>query len=260
MKHNQSAAKVGHRRFIYPSYIKEFILVSLLALGSAGVLAGCKDTSTTSTTENSPTATASPSATSSTTVENSPATSTSSSTTTTTTVENSPATSTDSSPPTITTPQASPTASTFPSQSKATNAAQMAKAEETLKTFYTQQLGVPIDSVKCPSQVSFKPGSTFECQGTAQGVKFGISVNMKNEQGGFTTNSKGLLSLSKLEDLLKQTIKEKAGLDVTADCGGKIRVAKPGESFTCDIKNDKGQARKATITVKDEKGNISIKI
>lgn len=136
----------------------------------------------------------------------------------------------------------------------------MAQAEETLREFYTKQIGVPIESVKCPNNVSFKTGSTFECQATAQGVKFGIEVKIKNDQGGFTTSSKGLLSLAKLETLLQQTIKEKAKVDVTADCGGKIRVAKPGESFTCDIKNDKGQVRKATITVKDEKGNISIKI
>lgn len=84
---------------------------------------------------------------------------------------------------------------------------------------------------------------------------------MQNNEGRFNTNIKGqLLNLSKIEELLQKTIKERANDDVTADCGGKIRSVKTGDSFTCQIKNQKGQTRKVQITVKDDKGQINVKL
>jgi C-terminal processing protease CtpA/Prc len=120
---------------------------------------------------------------------------------------------------------------------------------------------VPIESVTCPGNADFKAGSTFECEAKAQGVNFGIQVKMENDQGKFNTNIKGLLlNLSKIEDKLQATLKEKAGTDVTADCGGKLRAAKTGDTFTCQLKNKEGQTRNVQITVKNEKGELDVKL
>jgi DNA gyrase/topoisomerase IV subunit B len=134
------------------------------------------------------------------------------------------------------------------------------QAEQALKTLYTQQIGTPVESVNCPDNIKFQTGNAFECQATAQGVKFTIQVNMENDQGRFDSQTKGILILSRIEELLEKTVKEKAKIDVNADCGGRVRAAKAGETFTCEIKDNKGQSRKAQITVKDEIGNISVKI
>jgi hypothetical protein len=83
---------------------------------------------------------------------------------------------------------------------------------------------------------------------------------MENNQGKFNSQTRGLLILSKLEDLIQKTVKERAKVDLTADCGGKVRPAKPGDTFTCDVKTAKGETGKAQITVKDEQGNINLKI
>ncbi len=120
---------------------------------------------------------------------------------------------------------------------------------------------MPIESVTCPENANFKAGSTFECEAKAQGVNFGIQVNMENDQGKFNTNIKGqLLNLSKIEEKLQATVKEKAGKDVTADCGGKVRAAKTGDTFTCQLKNKEGQTRNVQITVKNEKGELNMKL
>jgi hypothetical protein len=120
---------------------------------------------------------------------------------------------------------------------------------------------VPIESVTCPENANFKAGSTFECEAKAQGVNFGIQVNMENEQGKFNTKVKGLLlNLSKIEEKLQATLKEKAGTDVTADCGGKLRAAKTGDTFTCQLKSKEGQTRNVQITVKNEKGELNVKL
>jgi hypothetical protein len=83
---------------------------------------------------------------------------------------------------------------------------------------------------------------------------------MGNDQGNFDSNTKGLLILSKIEDLIKRTVKERANVDVTADCGGKLRPAIPGDSFTCQVKDTQGETRNAQVTVKDEQGNINVKL
>lgn len=209
----------------------------LLALGSTAVLAGCNKTPTDST---------------------SPGTSTS------------PATSGTSTPPTASNPTttsnspaaSNPTTASTPSAaSNSTTGANITKAEAALKNIYTQQIGVPIESVTCPENANFKAGSTFECEAKAQGVNFGIQVKMENDQGKFNTNIKGLLlNLSKIEEKLQATLKEKAGTDVTADCGGKLRAAKTGDTFTCQLKNKEGQTRNVQITVKNEKGELNVKL
>ena len=210
----------------------------LLALGSTAVLAGCNKTPTDS---------------------NSPATSTS------------PATPTDSNSPAASNPTttssnssvtSNPTTASTPSAaSNPTTGSNITKAEAALKNIYTQQIGVPIESVTCPENANFKAGSTFECEAKAQGVNFGIQVNMENEQGKFNTKVKGLLlNLSKIEEKLQATLKEKAGTDVTADCGGKLRAAKTGDTFTCQLKNKEGQTRNVQITVKNEKGELNVKL
>lgn len=155
----------------------------------------------------------------------------------------------------------SPTATMSPSAENTTQAAKVAKAEAALKSLYTEQVGLAIESITCPEDANFKAGSIFECQAIAQGVKFGIEIQVENDEGRFDSKVKGrLLNLSKVEDLLQKAFKDKAKLDVTADCGGKRRVSKAGDIFTCKVTDQQGQVRKAQVTVKDEQGNFNVKI
>jgi hypothetical protein len=152
-----------------------------------------------------------------------------------------------------------PTARTSPSPASSAKPENVAKAEKTLKSLYREQIGLPIESISCPESASFKDGTTFDCQATAQGVKFAIQV--ENNQGRFNSKVKGqLLNLTKVEDLLEKTFRERANLDVTADCGGKRRVSKVGDRFICKVKDKQGKVRDAQVTVKDEKGNFKVKI
>lgn len=159
------------------------------------------------------------------------------------------------------TSSSSPTATMSPSAGNTTQGAKVAKAEAALKSLYTEQVGLAIESITCPEDANFKAGSIFECQAIAQGVKFGIQVKVENNDGRFDSKVKGrLLNLSKIENLLQKAFKDKAKLDVTADCGGKRRVSQVGDIFTCKVTDQQGQVRKAQVTVKDEQGNFNVKI
>lgn len=146
---------------------------------------------------------------------------------------------------------------TFSNSTKKPN---VIKAESALKDLYAKETGVPIDSVECPENANLKAGGTFDCQASAEDVNFRIQVKMENDKGKFDSKTRGLLILSKIEDLIKKTVKEKAGLDINVDCGGKLRAAKPGDIFTCQLKDTRNNTRDARVSVKDEQGSINFSI
>ena len=240
VKQYQNAGNL-HKKSINPGKIKGLIFVFLLTIGSSAVLAGCGGDKT-STTETPPAPSLSPSG------ENSPALSTS------------PATGSSSGLSTAPSAGNSPALSTSPATSTPTTGSNIRKVETALQRLYTERAGVPLESVTCPDNANLKAGGAFECKATAQGVNFGIQINMQNNEGKFDSKTKGLLILTKIEELLQQAFKEKAKVDVTTDCGGKLRAVKTGDTFTCKVTNKEGQTRNATVTVKDEQGQINVKL
>jgi len=227
VKQSRNTANFLIKKSINPAQTKGLILSFLLAIGSTAVLAGCNKT---------PTDSASPDGSSSPATSSSPGTSSSSAA------------------------SSSPASSTSPAASSSSNTSDVKKVEAALKNLYTEKAGVPIESVNCPDNANIKPGGSFECKATTQGVKFDLAVKMENSEGSFNSNTKGLIVLSKIEDLLKQTAKEKANIDLTADCGGKVRQAKAGDTFNCKVQSKDGKTGNAKITVKDEQGNINVKL
>lgn len=233
VKQDQNAANLLYRQSMNPVQSKGIIFMLLVALGSITILAGCQSNPSAS---NSPAVSESPVALNPPAVPESPF------------IVN-PATS------------KSPAVSTTPRTASSTqNSNNIKKAEAALKNLYSQQAGVPIDSVKCPENANLKAGGTFVCQAKAEGIDFGIQVKMENDQGKVDTRPTGVLILGRIEDLLQKTVKERAKFEVTADCGGKLRVLKTGDIFRCKLKDKQGQSKDAEITVKDEQGNIDIKI
>jgi hypothetical protein len=251
VKQYQNAGNL-HKKSINPGKIKGLIFVFLLSIGSSAVLAGCGGDKT-STTETPPAPSLSPSGENSPALSTSPATGSSSGLSTAPSAGNSPALSTAPSA------ENSPALSTSPATSTPTTGSNIRKLETALQRFYTERAGVTLESVTCPDNANLKTGGAFECKATAQGVNFGIQININNE-GKIDPKIKGLLILTKIEEFLQQTFKEKAKVDVTADCGGKLRAVKTGDTFTCKVTNKEGQTRNVTLTVKNEQGQIDVKL
>lgn len=238
MKQYQNTANYLHR-LINP-LPKKISFMLLIAFGSTTIISGCQSTRSDS---NTPGASSTPGVFITPAVSNTPGASSNQSTSNT--------------PGFLITP--TPPASSANKPNKRLN--DIKQVETGLQRLYSQQTGVSIESIKCPENAQLTTGSTFECQAKAQGINFGIQVKMENDQGKLDTMTNGLLILTKIEQLLQKSIKERANIEVTADCGNpKIRPLKAGEVFTCEVKDQQGQAKKATVTVKDEKGNISVKI
>ncbi|MBW4690847.1 MAG: DUF4333 domain-containing protein [Lyngbya sp. HA4199-MV5] len=162
----------------------------------------------------------------------------------------------DNSPSPTTTAVVSPTIS--PSVTAKSDATK--DLEGRLGKAFTESTKIPLDSVDCPAQFDVKAGNRFNCQATSEGQTFAIAVELTNPDGQFQWNTKELLVLSKLEQYIQSRIRDKGGPDVTANCGGKIRVAQPGDTFECKVTGAQGQARSAQIKVKDEQGGVDISL
>ncbi|PSB28038.1 DUF4333 domain-containing protein [Stenomitos frigidus] len=132
--------------------------------------------------------------------------------------------------------------------------------ESRLSKAFTDTTKVPLDSVDCPVQFDVKAGNRFNCQATSEGQNFAIAVELTNPDGQFQWNTKSLLVLSKLEQFIQTRIRDKGGPDVTANCGGKIRVAQPGDTFECKVTGAQAQSRSAQVKVKDEQGSVDISL
>ncbi|UBF24137.1 DUF4333 domain-containing protein [Kovacikia minuta CCNUW1] len=154
--------------------------------------------------------------------------------------------------PTATPPTPSPTSSESPSGVAKELEARLNKA-------VTVAIETPLQSLTCPAGVEIKVGNRFDCNAVSEGQAFAIAVEITSTTGPqFQWNTKGLLVLSKLEQFIQQQIRDKKGGSVTADCGGGIRVANPGDTFECKVSDPQGQSRAAKITVKDEQGTVDV--
>lgn len=132
--------------------------------------------------------------------------------------------------------------------------------ENRLSKAFTAATKVPMDAVDCPAQFDVRTGNRFNCQATSDGQSFTLVVELTNPDGQFQWNTQGLLVLPKLEQFIQNRIRAKGGPDVTADCGGKIRAAQPGDTFECKVVGSQVQQRSAQVRVKDEQGGVDISL
>lgn len=171
------------------------------------------------------------------------------------------ATSVTASPtPTQSEPQASPSiAPTMPSPS-ATSAQINRNLEQILTGELTKQLGgVAIGAVTCPAQAKFTAGTVFDCQAQISNGTFPVTVTIQDDKGNFTFKTKQIAMLPKIESFLQQGIKDKSGVDVKANCGGKVLLIKQsGQTVECKLIDPAGKPGSATVTIKDE-NNVDAK-
>ncbi len=132
------------------------------------------------------------------------------------------------------------------------------KVETQLESLLSDALEVSPLEVICPEIETVKVGDRIECRGTAAAQTFPIEVGFTSEAGAFTWKTKDLLILSKLEKFIQATVKERSEVDVTADCGDKIRIAKLGDTFECKVSDAQGRSRSAKVVVKDSQGQVDV--
>jgi hypothetical protein len=138
---------------------------------------------------------------------------------------------------------------------------QMETVKKSITDGVAEQVGLHAASVTCPSDPrEAKPNDEFECTITPkEGGKLTVKVTQKDDQGNITwsvAKTEGLLDLTKVEESVKQGLKEQANADATVSCGGRWKGAKKGDAFDCEAKTASGDTVGILVNVTDDDGNI----
>lgn len=140
--------------------------------------------------------------------------------------------------------------------------------ESQLQAELSQQQGITLKSVSCPSHVAIAPTTSFTCTGNLiPAGSFPIVATQGTEQGAITweiPSSKGLLNLAQLEATFQDAIASETGTQLNIDCGGSYRVNKPGDRFECPVTApttiSQGESKLLLVNVTvnvDDQGNVS---
>jgi hypothetical protein len=152
---------------------------------------------------------------------------------------------------------ATPTPTPTPGKSPETSTPEfISETEKKMQELMTQTMDLAVASVNCPGREQAIVGDRFDCEAKAADQTFTVAVEITDTTGNFTWKTRGLVLLSKLEDSIRTSVKQKSGVEVTPDCGGRIRLAKSGDKFECKVSDAQGQSRSAQVTVKDDQGSV----
>jgi Domain of unknown function (DUF4333) len=120
--------------------------------------------------------------------------------------------------------------------------------------------GVAPTDVTCPADVTVEVGAVFTCTATLDGQPVTYEVKQDDDKGNVHINSSGFVAVDKIEGVLAERMKAKAGVDVTASCAGgrKVVVGGPGTKVDCTVTNtaDPTDTLDVSGTVADKNGTI----
>lgn len=132
--------------------------------------------------------------------------------------------------------------------------------EKSISAGLASQLGLEMESVTCPKSRPIAAGDVFSCTATPRGGgRLTITVTQKDGAGNVdweVGTTQGLLDLAKVEGSIRAGLREQAGVDVTASCGGRWRPAKTGDTFECQAVVGGEQAVAIVVSVEDDDGGI----
>jgi hypothetical protein len=134
------------------------------------------------------------------------------------------------------------------------------RLEQAITQYLPQEIGLPIQSVTCPAQTILIPGNVFDCDVKITEGTFPVKVTVKNAEGQVTLKTRQILLLPAAEAKLQQSIKQREGLEMKANCGGKVKIVKKvGETFQCKLTGSSGKTGSATMTVTSREGKVDAK-
>ncbi len=133
------------------------------------------------------------------------------------------------------------------------------KLESSASGLVTKEIGSELKSFSCPNIDKIEAGKKFDCDAEIADGAFPVAVTLNDDKGSFNVQTKNLLILNKAETLLKDGIKQRNQLDVTADCGKDFYIFKAiGETYKCKLKSADGKSGEAVLKVTDLEGGVDI--
>jgi len=134
------------------------------------------------------------------------------------------------------------------------------RVENYLRDRFPRETGIAVNSVSCPSGIEIKPNDTFECKVKVRNNRTVITeITQTDNQGNISWQvSKGLISIASIQQQIQADLSRQLNGSIKADCGRrKFKIATPGETFNCRVRDASGRRRRVKVLVDDEAGNVS---
>lgn len=137
---------------------------------------------------------------------------------------------------------------------------QMDGVKKSISEGLAAQVGLHAETVTCPESREAKANDVFQCTVTPkEGGTLTIEVTQKDDRGNIdwkVVRTEGLLDLAKVEESVKEGLKQQANVDATVSCGSRWRAAAKGDTFDCEATTAAGEAVGIRVSVTDDEGNI----
>lgn len=120
--------------------------------------------------------------------------------------------------------------------------------------------GLELAFVTCPSGVSAKPGTTFECTGKDDDGTVGtIEVRIGADETFSLRLRERYVDQAKFGLEMEKRLAKEQQRTVEVRCPAKAVIVKKGVRFSCDLREG-GVAKRATFTYEDDAGKVDVKI
>lgn len=133
-----------------------------------------------------------------------------------------------------------------------------AKAEAFIAKTVSDEIGVRVESVKCPGGLVAKQGDSFQCTVTGRdGSSAKIKVTERDDQGHVALVAP-LLRVRDVEASIRQYIGRQSGGDVRVACP-EVVVGAKGKTFDCKATAGEDRAT-VKVTQTDAEGRLTYKV
>jgi hypothetical protein len=111
-------------------------------------------------------------------------------------------------------------------------------------------------NVACPGGVKRARGVSFTCTVQLPGTFLVVDAKQTNGGGAVTLSTQQAVIPAQA---LRDFVSANASLPATVDCGpAPVRVARAGQTITCNAALADGTTRTVTLTVQDTAGNVQV--
>lgn len=126
----------------------------------------------------------------------------------------------------------------------------------------SDQLGLPVETVRCPPSVRVAEGGSFTCRAIVAGLEVAVEVTQVDDEGELEVRpERQVIDTELVASDVARALGESTGREgVRARCPGRqVRLADPGATFDCVA--DHGDERvTVTVTVGEAPGELTYEL
>lgn len=129
--------------------------------------------------------------------------------------------------------------------------------EDQIQAGIVDAFGVSVDAVTCPDDVKVEEGGTFICTADVDRQQFKVKVTQgEGDEGPSFTNTQALIPPEQAVRDAERQAANQLGFAVTADCGRRVIIGRPGATFNCTLTEESGATVDAQFRIAGVDGSI----